>query len=89
MRPKIFGLKNAILQVLQNCYDNPVHWKEIANRIRAYVDITPEQEEETYGQPNFHHSIRKTLSMLVSKGKIIRVSRGTYSRLLSNETIKK
>ena len=45
---------------------------------RGLVDISSEQEEITWGQPNFHHSVRKTLSVLAERGEVIRLSRGVY-----------
>ena len=79
MRPKVVGLTNAIRQVLES-HDNPVWWKQICNEIRdkGLVDIIPEQEEITYGQPNFYHSVRRILSELIKKGEVVRVTKGMY-----------
>jgi hypothetical protein len=81
MRERIVGLTDAIRQVMQK-HDHPMWWKDICDEIRysGMVSITPEQEEQTYGQPNFHHSVRKRLSELVKRGETIRVSRGVYQR---------
>ncbi len=48
--------------------------KQICHEIKdkGLVDISPRQEEITYGQPNFHHSVRKTLSMLTERGEVDR-----------------
>jgi hypothetical protein len=81
MREPIVGLTDAIRQILKK-HDHPMWWKDICYEIRygGVVSITPEQEEETYGQPNFQHSVRRILSELVKRGETIRVSRGTYQR---------
>ena len=82
VRPKIIGLTNAIRQVLMS-HDDTVWWKQICDEIKdkGLVDIIPQQEEITYGQPNFHHSVRRILSELVKRGKVNRVSRGMYKIL--------
>ena len=81
MREKIKGLTDAVRQVLEE-HDSALWWKEICNEIkdRSLVNITPEQEEITYGQPNFHHSVRRILTELVRRGVAIRVNRGMYER---------
>lgn len=82
MRRKIIGLTNAIRQILKS-HDEAVWWKQICDEIKdkGLLDITPQQEEITYGQPNFHHSVRRILSELVKRGEIIRVSRGMYEMI--------
>jgi len=82
MRRKIIGLTNAIRQILKS-RDEAVWWKQICDEIKdkGLLDITPQQEEITYGQPNFHHSVRRILSELVKRGEIIRVSRGMYEMI--------
>ena len=79
MRPKIIGLTNAIRQVLMN-HDDAIWWKQICEEIisRGLLNITLQQKEITYGQPNFHHSVRRILSELVKRREVIRVSRGMY-----------
>ena len=69
MRQKIVGLTNAVREVLRRQND-AVWWRQICDEIRdkGLVDIMPQQEEITYGQPNFHHSVRRILSELVRKG---------------------
>lgn len=81
MRKRIEGLTDAVRQVLKD-HDGAIWWKDICAEIkdRNIVDITPEQEELTYGQPNFHHSVRRTLTTLVRNGEAIRVSRGMYKQ---------
>jgi len=81
MRKRIAGLTDAIRQVLRK-HEHPVRWKDICDEIKygGMVSITPEQEEETYGQPNFQHSVRRILSELVKRGETTRVSRGMYQR---------
>lgn len=63
MRERIEGLTDAVRQVLQE-HDSALWWKKICHEIkdRGLVRITPEQEQITYGQPNFHHSIRCILT---------------------------
>jgi len=79
MRPKIIGLTSAIRRVLEGHAD-AVGWKQICDEIKdkGLVDISPEQEEITYGQPNFHHSVRRILSELIKRGEVIRPSKGMY-----------
>ncbi len=79
MRPRIIGLTNTIRQVLMS-HDDAVWWKQICDEIRyqGLLDITPQQEEITYSQPNFHHSVRRILSELVKRGEVNRVSKGMY-----------
>ena len=79
MRPRIIGLTHAIRQVLMS-HDDAVWWKQICDEIKyqGLLHITPQQEEITYHQPNFHHSVRRILSMLVKIGEVNRVSRGMY-----------
>lgn len=79
MRPKIIGLTSAIRRVLEGHAD-AVSWKQICDEIKdkGLVDISPEQEEITYGQPNFHHSVRRILSELIKRGEVIRPSKGMY-----------
>lgn len=81
MRERIAGLTDAIRQVLKEHY-YPMSWEDICDEIKCggIVSITLEQEEETYGQPNFQHSVRRILSELVKRGETIRVSRGMYQR---------
>ena len=81
MRKRIEGLTDAVRQVLKE-HEDAIWWKDICDEIkdRKIVDITPEQEELTYGQPNFHHSVRRTLTTLVGSGEAIRVSRGMYKQ---------
>ena len=81
MRERIEGLTDAVRQVLRD-HDGPIWWKDICDEIkeRGLAVITPEQEELTYGQPNFHHSVRRILTELTRprRGEAIRVSRGMY-----------
>jgi len=79
MRPKVVGLTNAIRRALESHAD-AVSWKQICGEIKdkGLVDISPEQEEITYGQPNFHHSVRRILSELIKRGEVIRPSKGMY-----------
>ena len=79
MREKIVGLTDAIRRVLKS-HDNAISWKQICDEIRSkgLVDITPQQEEITYGQPNFYHSVRRILSELVKKREVNRISKGMY-----------
>ena len=79
MRPKIIGLTDAIRKVLIN-HNDAVWWKQVCDEIKyqGMLNITPEQEEITFGQPNFHHSVRRILSELVKNGEVDRVSRGIY-----------
>jgi predicted transcriptional regulator of viral defense system len=82
MRPKIAGLTDAIRQVLESKTDS-IHWKQICNEIKEknLVDINPQQEEITYGQPNFHHSVRRIISELIKRGEVVRISRGIYQKV--------
>ena len=77
MRNRIEGLTDAIRKVLRG-YDTAISWQEICLEIRGIVHISPEQEEITYGQPNFYHSVRRILSELVRRDKVTRTSRGMY-----------
>lgn len=79
MREKIEGLTNAVRKVLRED-DSAVWWKDICCEIkdRGLVSITAAQEEITYGQPNFHHSVRRVLTELVRRREAIRVNRGMY-----------
>jgi predicted transcriptional regulator of viral defense system len=79
LRPKIIGLTDAIRKVLIN-HNDAVWWKQICDEIRyqGMLNITTEQEEITFGQPNFYHSVRRILSELVKNGEVDRVSRGIY-----------
>jgi hypothetical protein len=79
MRERIKGLTNAIRQVLRG-HETILSWREICLEIRSndLVHISPEQEEITYGQPNFYHSVRRTLTELMRRGDITRVARGIY-----------
>lgn len=72
MREKIEGLTDAVRQVLKG-HNNALWWKSICYEIkdRGLVHITAEQEEITYGQPNFHHSVRRILTELVRAGEVI------------------
>ena len=85
MRERIKGLTDAIRQILEE-HDHAIWWKDICQEIkdRHLVHITPEQEEITYGQPNYHHSVRRTLTALVRQGEANRVTRGMYQRAVSN-----
>ena len=82
MRNKIEGLTDAVKQVLEE-YDHAVYWKDICIEIkdRHLVHITPEQEEITYHQPNYYHSVRKILSTLVERGEVNRISVGMYQKI--------
>jgi hypothetical protein len=80
MRKRIKGLTDAIRQVLRD-YDTALSWREICLEIRGkyLVHIEPEQEEITYDQPNFYHSVRRILTELVRRGEVTRVDRGMYT----------
>ncbi len=82
MRPKILGLTNAIRQVLES-KTNSIHWKQICNELKEknLVDINPQQEEITYGQPNFHRSVRRIISELIKREEVVRISRGIYKKV--------
>lgn len=84
MRDRIKGLTDAIRQVLHE-HDDAIWWKDICHEIkdRNLVHITPEQEEITYGQPNYYHSVRRTLTALVRKGEANRVTGGMYQNAAS------
>jgi len=79
MRKRIEGLTDAVSKVLRD-HNAVLSWKEICLEIRGkgLVHITPEQEEITYDQPNFYHSVRRMLTELVRRGKVTRVDRGMY-----------
>ena len=77
MRKGIEGLTDAIRQVLRG-HDTALSWQEIGLEIRGLVHISPEQEEITYGQPNFYHSVRRILTELLRNGEVTRVARGMY-----------
>ncbi len=79
MREKIEGLTNAVRTVLRE-HDSALWWKDICCEIKhsGLVSITAEQEEVTYGQPNFYHSVRRILTELIRRGEVIRVKRGMY-----------
>jgi len=81
MRERIEGLTNAIRQILKS-HDTALSWREICLEIRGsgLLCIAPEQEEITYGQPNFYHSVRRTLTELVRRDEVTRVNRGMYLR---------
>jgi hypothetical protein len=82
MRQKIIGLTNAIRKVLEN-HNDAISWKDICYKIqeRTLVEIAPAQEEITYVQPNWHHSVRRILSELVSNGEVLRVSKAMYKKV--------
>jgi len=79
MRKKIKGLTNAVRELLRE-HDGAISSKDICHKIKdeGLVSLTAEQEEITYGQPNFYHAVRRTLLELVRRGEAIRVSRGMY-----------
>lgn len=79
MRQRVIGLTNAIRRLLES-HDNAVWWKQICDEIKdkGLVDLIPQQEDITYGQPNYHHSVRRILSELVKRGEVVRVSKGMY-----------
>ncbi|MCJ7656118.1 MAG: hypothetical protein MUO97_12635 [Dehalococcoidia bacterium] len=82
MRKRIEGLTDAIRQVLRE-HDTALSWREICLEIRGkcLVHIAPEQEEITYDQPNFYHSVRRMLTGLVRRGEVARVDRGIYMHI--------
>lgn len=79
MRERIEGLTDAIRHVLRD-HDTALSWEEICLEIRGkgLVYIAPQQEEITYGQPNFYHSVRRILTELLRRGEVTRVDRGMY-----------
>jgi hypothetical protein len=81
MQKRIVGLTKAVKRVLRE-HDKPLSCKHICKEIkdRRLVDISPEQEEITYGQPKFHHSVRRILTELTRRGEVIRISRGMYMK---------
>lgn len=82
MREKIEGLVKAVRQSFED--GSTISLAEIYEEVKKKVDLTSEQEEITYGQPNFQHSVRRTLSTLVEKGEIIRVGKGKYRKRSQN-----
>jgi len=81
MRKKIKGLTNAVRGILQE-HDNAISSLDICHEVkeRNLVSLTAEHKRKTYGQPNFYHSVRRTILGLVRTGEAIRVSRGMYKR---------
>jgi hypothetical protein len=81
MRKPIKGLTDAVRQVLGE-HNSALWWKDICCEIkdRGLVHVAPEQEEITYGQPNFYHSVRRILTELVKRGEAIRVERAMYKK---------
>lgn len=81
MRERIVGLTDTIRQVLGEAFPSDVSLKEIYAKVRYRLDITPEQEEITYGQPNYQHSVRRILTELVRSGQVARTGRGMYQKI--------
>ena len=79
MLPKIAGLKAAVKTVLESHkgdVDTLTICKEI--KTKGLVEITQEQEEITYGRPNYYHSVRRIPTELVRSGDLERLSKGRY-----------
>jgi len=79
MRKKIKGLTNAVREILQE-HGSAISSLDICHEVkdRGLVSLTAEQKRITYNQPNFYHSVRRTILSLVIRGEAIRVSRGMY-----------
>lgn len=78
MRQRITGLTETIRGLLKEAQGKPLSLMEIYEGVHHRLDITSEQEEVTYGQPNWHHSVRRILTELVREGEVIRVDTGVY-----------
>ena len=79
MREKIEGLTQIIKQILEKS-EAVLGLKEIYDNVENIVQLTPEQKEITYGRPNYQHSVRRILTVLVERGEAIRVNRGKYRK---------
>lgn len=80
MRPRIHGLTNAVDEFLRMAYPQSVWWKDVCDGIvsNSLVAIEPAQEEITWNQPNYQHSVRRILSELVKNQQAVHVKRGYY-----------
>lgn len=78
MRERIKGLVEVIRQALED--GSTLSVGDIYEEVKKKIDLTPEQKEITYGQPSFHHSVRKALFCLMNHGEIERVSKGKYQK---------
>jgi precorrin-6B methylase 1 len=70
MREKIEGLTQTIKQILRNS-EAVLGLEEIYDKVENSIQLTPEQKETTYGRPNYQHSVRRILTMLVDRREAI------------------
>lgn len=79
MREWIKGLTDVVKKCL--CEKNTtISLQEIYECIKndETLEISQEQNEITYYQPNWHHSVRRILAELVRNNEVKRVRRGVY-----------
>jgi len=76
-RKPIKGMAKAIRDFL-NKHNGIFSVQEVREYIKRNLILTSEQNDITYGQPNWHHSVRKQLSNFVKYDEIIRVEHGKY-----------
>lgn len=70
----------AVLKILRD-FGESAELQEIYRGIKnsEYVTITPGLEGITYGQPNYYHTTRSILTVLMQKKHVERINRGIYS----------
>lgn len=77
-REGIRGLFKTVRQALED--GSTLSVGDIYEEVKQNIDLTPEEKEITWGQPSFHHSVRKALFCLMKKGEIVQVSKGKYRK---------
>ncbi len=87
MKKRAVDLTPAILKVLEGS-SRPMAPIDISAEIaeRKLAKLESEHYEQTYGMPNFTHSVRSLLAYLQRQGKVRKVARARYELIRSIET---
>lgn len=68
----------AIVNVLEAHYPKTVNLQTIYLEVRQHRTLVDDDLKMTYGQLNYQHTVRSTLTHLVREGSVERVKRATY-----------
>ena len=78
MRKRLWKPSEVLIQIMEPGRDMSL--KEIYAKAKEKLPQEPKLLEKTYGQPNFQHSIRKTLLYLIKKREVVRIGKGVYRK---------
>jgi len=72
----------AVVNVLKAHYPETVDLQTVYLEVRQHRTLVDYDFKMTYGQPNYHHTVRSILARLVKEGSVERVKRATYRLMM-------